>query len=409
MHNNGATIGLAPELTEGIAAARAGDIEKLRGWLEKGNNPNQYDADGWTALLWASVRGQAASVELLLDNNNLHPADITMAHQKSEGLAIHLAGHSGNVKTAEILLNSKPEHLNAVWNINGHAILLQAAFYGHLDLAEFLLEKGADTSITTARGLGPLELAAQFQNQAMVDLIKPYDSPKEAKATYYQNYLNRIAPIIPEEQKTTQQLSDELIQVIENGVKKAATKADAVQTTLETVNDLIVNRKAEVNRLGGPLQQPPLVVVATGNNGFPPSPDLTLLRNELTKYLLEHGADPALHEKHPMGVQTIIRAAVFNHLEILKMCGEYMTPQTLADAINEIPIVNGLTAMHDTVLRATMAAHDHFQGYLEQAQWFVEHGGRSDMEDFSGITQRNIAERAENTKVREQLLDVLTK
>ncbi len=406
MNNNSKTVGIAPVLSEGIAAARAGHVEELRGWLARGNDPNQYDADGWTALLWASVRGHAESVELLI-NNNMHPADVTLPHQKSEGLAIHLAGHSGDVKTAEKLLNRKPEHLNAVWDLNGHGILLQAAFYGHLDLAKFLLEKGADTSLTTARGLGPLEMAAQFQNQAMVDLIKPYDSPKEAKAAYYQGYLNRIAPIIPAEQKLTQQLSDELVKTIEDGIENAAIKSDSVQLTLNTVKDLIENRKAEVNRLGGALQQPPLITVATGNNGFPPNPDLTFLRNELTKYLLEHGADPAQHEKHPMGVQTIIRAAVFNHLDILKMCGEYMTPQELADAINEIPVVNGLTAMHDTVLRATMAADDRFQGYLEQARWFVEHGGRSDMKDFSGVTQRNIAERAENAEVRKQLLDVL--
>jgi hypothetical protein len=79
----------------------------------------------------------------------------------------------------------------------------------------------------------------------------------------------------------------------------------------------------------------------------------------------------------------------------------------LADAINEIPIVNGLTALHDTVLRATMAAPDHFEGYLNQARWFMQHGGRSDIEDFAGVTQRNIAERAETPDVRERLLKVL--
>ena len=108
-----------------------------------------------------------------------------------------------------------------------------------------------------------------------------------------------------------------------------------------------------------------------------------------------------------MGAQTIIRAAVFNHLEILKRCARYITPQQLADAINEVPVVNGLTALHDTVLRASTAAPDQLEGYLEQARWFVAHGGRSDMEDFSGRTQRNIAEHTQDPEVRRRLLAAL--
>jgi ankyrin repeat protein len=394
------------DISKAIAAARAGDVAKLRAWLQEGNNPNQYDPAGWTPLLWASVRGHADVVELLLDNKS-HPADTGMAHQKSGALPVHLAGHSGNVKTAEVLLDHQPDHLDAVWDLNGHAILLQAVFYGHLELTKVLLERGADTSITTARGLGPMELMAQFQNQTMMEAIKPYDSSKEAKAAYYKTYLEKIAPDIPEDQIGAQQLSDQLVSIIENGIKKAANDPGAVQATLDAIKDLIEVQKADVNRLGGPLQQPPLIVAITGNNGFPPNPDVARLRYELSKYLLEKGGDPTLHEKHPMGVQTIIRAAVFNHLDILKMCAQYLTPQKLADAINEVPVVNGLTAMHDTVLRATMAAPDRFEGYLAQARWFVRHGGRSDMEDFSGVTQRNIAERAKNPDVRQRLLDVL--
>ncbi len=108
-----------------------------------------------------------------------------------------------------------------------------------------------------------------------------------------------------------------------------------------------------------------------------------------------------------MGAQTIIRASVFNHLDILKMCAQYITPQQLMDAINEVPLVNGLTAMHDAVLRATMAAPDRFEGYLEQVRWFVAHGGRSDMEDYAGVTQRNIAEKTDKPEVRRRLLAVL--
>lgn len=394
---------LMATIDDGISAARSGDTARLRKWLDAGNDPNQYDSAGWTPLLWASVRGHADAVKLLLERG----ADSSIPHRESGGLAVHFAGHSGDVETSRLLLDKNPEHINAVWDINGHNILLQAAFYGHLDLAKFLVGKKQNFAITTARGLGPMDLARQFQNNAMMDILRPYDVPAEAKATYYQSYLKRIAPAIPPGQEKEQGLADKLVATIEGGLKKAATDPSAVQSTLDAVRRLVEKDGADVNRLGGPLSQPSLIVVATGNNGFPPNPNVASLRNQLAKYLLEKGANPALLERHPMAVQTIIRAAVFNHLEILKMCAERMTPKQMADAINEVPLVNALTAMHDTVLRASMAAPEQFEGYLNQIRFFVSHGGRSDMEDYRGVTQRNIAEMAKDPEVRRRLLAAL--
>jgi hypothetical protein len=180
-----------------------------------------------------------------------------------------------------------------------------------------------------------------------------------------------------------------------------------MDATLAAVKELVEARRADINRLGGPLQQPALMVVATGNNGFPPNPNVARLRNELARYLLERGADPSLREEHPMAVQTVIRAAVFNHIEILRLCAQHLSPQRMADAINEVPLVNGLTAMHDTVLRATMAAPEQFEGYLDQVRFLIAHGGRVDMEDYAGVTQRAIAERARDATTRQRLLDAL--
>jgi ankyrin repeat protein len=390
-------------ISPGIAAARAGQIEALTGWLAAGNDPNRYDPAGWTPLLWASARGHAAAVKLLIE----HGADPGMAHRESGALPIHLAGQSGDVETARALLDRRPDLLDAVLDVNGHTLLLQAAFYGHLDLARFALEQGADTAITTARGLGALELAAQFQNQPMVDLIRPFDKPASAKADYYRSYLARVAPHPAPSEAAQQALADELVRTIEDGLGRAANDSSAVDSTLAAVKDLVETRGADVNRLGGPLQQPALIVVATGNNGFPPNPNLAKLRNDLARYLLEHGADPTLRELHPMAVQTVIRAAVFNHLEILRMCAAHITSSQMADAINEVPLVNGLTAMHDTVLRGTMAAPEQFEGYLDQVRFLVGHGGRVDMEDYSGVTQRAIAERARDETTRQRLLDAL--
>ncbi len=391
---------------EAITAAKKNDVVALKKWLDSGNDPNRYDADGWSPLLWAAARGNIQSVKVLLDHKTA-PADPSMPHNFSKCLPIHLAGHSGSAAVADMLLAINPEFLDAVWDLNGHTVILQAVFYGHVELTRMLLSKGARTDITTARGLGPYDLASQFQNKTIMEIVRPFDSPAEKKAEYYRSYLKRIAPVVPPDQVEIQKLADEMIATIETGIKDAFSDGPAVDRTVGRINEMVETRKADVNRLGGPLSQPPLVAVSTGPNGFPADADVVRLRNSLAKYLLEHGADPTLHEVHPMGAQTIIRAAVFNHLEILKMSANYISSQQLTDAINEIPVVNGLTAMHDTVLRASMAAPDRVEGYMEQMRFFVSHGGRIDMEDFAGVTQRNIAEKIEDPDRRQRILKVL--
>jgi ankyrin repeat protein len=286
-------------------------------------------------------------------------------------------------------------------------VLLQAVFYGHRELARFLVQRGADTAITTARGLGPFDLAKQFEDQAMMAILAPHDSPTEAKAAYYARFLARIAPAVPPAEAAAQVLADRLAETIVQGLAAAGADPDSAPRSLAAVRALIETGGADVNRLAGPLQQPALIVAVTGNNGQPPKPAVAALRLDIARLLLDHGADPARHEMHPMGAQTVIRAAVFNHLDILKACGRVMTPAALADAINEYPVVNGLTALHDTVLRATMASPEHVAGYVEQARWFVQNGGRSDIEDFAGTTQRAIAERCEKPDVRAMLLEAL--
>ena len=93
-----------------------------------------------------------------------------------------------------------------------------------------------------------------------------------------------------------------------------------------------------------------------------------------------------------MGAHAIIRASVFGHLDILRLMGARLSASELAGALNEIPVVNGLTALHDAVLRASTAPEELLPRYLEQIRWEVSCGARSDIADFSGRTQHKYAE-----------------
>lgn len=402
----GGPSGQCQDISQAVQAARNGDIAALRRWLDAGGNPNQYDAEGWTPLLAACVRGRSEAAALLLGNRRF-PAMADLTFAASGALPIHFAGQSGDKDTAALILDAHPGSLNAVWNLNGHTLLLQAVFYGHLELARFALERGADTSITTARGLGAMELARQFQNQPMMDLILPHDSAEGDKKAYYQSFLKRIAPFVPRGETEKQAAADRLVQMITDGLAAAARDPGSVKASLGRIEDFVATGNVDVNRLGGALQQPPIVVAVTGDNGQPANPAVAEFREALVKLLLHRGADPTLNERHPMGVDAIIRAAVFNHLSILKAMGTAIGAEALTAALNERPSVNGLTALHDSVLRASTAGADRIDGYLEQIRWFVEKGARSDIPDFAGVTQRNIAERVADEKRKAQLLDAL--
>jgi hypothetical protein len=79
-----------------------------------------------------------------------------------------------------------------------------------------------------------MEFAQQFQNQAMMDLIRPYDRPREAKAAYYEALLRRFAPVTPPEEAAAQQAADRLVADPGRPADAAQDRA-AVETTLASV------------------------------------------------------------------------------------------------------------------------------------------------------------------------------
>ena len=66
-HGGAMPAGAMPAESPLIAAARAGDAERVAALLDQGADPRAASPDGTTALHWAARAGQAAAVEVLLD------------------------------------------------------------------------------------------------------------------------------------------------------------------------------------------------------------------------------------------------------------------------------------------------------------------------------------------------------
>jgi|GEM_PF-1167308 len=405
-----------------LKAVRRGANEVVRDWLRAGGDPNAYAPDGFNLFLAAAATGNTEVLRLLMLEGvgpktvdpGLPLKDPQRPDYNTNILAPHLATQNGDVNSTRLLLSRTPEQLHARMEVNGHTPLLQAAFYGHVELARSILEnlgsilpQGADIeeetrrlfSETTVRGLNATQFGRQFQNEALVAALEPFDTATtEAKEADTRALLEAIpgGPRNPEAGTPAQQASETVFNAITSGLAEVAgleepDRSAAVTRIIAELKDATGNPNFDPNRLAGELLQTPIIAAVTGTNA---NEGVARLRREVVDILLETGADPDKEEMYPMAVDAIIRAAVFNHFDILKRFEAVMTPEAMKQALNQKPAVNGLTALHDSVLRAATGS----AGYLEQIRWARGLGASPDIPDHTGRTQRDFAAAAFETE-----------
>jgi len=117
-----------------VAAVRAGDEEKVRQALLKGENPNQIDSSGRPLLMIAAMDGQIAVADALLKGGAV--ADAT--------------------------------------DREGYTSLIRAAERGDVDIADMLLKKNAKPNVQTRQGVTPLMVAARLGHAEVVRLLLAY-------------------------------------------------------------------------------------------------------------------------------------------------------------------------------------------------------------------------------------------
>jgi ankyrin repeat protein/beta-lactamase regulating signal transducer with metallopeptidase domain len=175
-------------------AACAGDLSKVKEFIEQGTAIDAKDEAGWTALFWAACAGRTEVAEFLIENG----ADINSDDGHGRSI-LHQAVHANAVKLVELLIsngagvNAKDKRANTPLHSNTHrdvAELLiargadinaknnsgQTPLYwasqrGNKDVAELLIDKGADINSKDNNGLAPLHLAARRGQKDMVEFL----------------------------------------------------------------------------------------------------------------------------------------------------------------------------------------------------------------------------------------------
>ena len=139
---------------------------KTRSTRQKGgDNVNAKDANGSTALIRASKKGQTEIVSMLLAAG----ADVN-AKEIYGNTALIVASGNGHKEIVAILLE-KGADVNIKSDFGGTALML-ASLRGHTEIVAKLLEKGADVNAENNYGQTALSLASLNGHTEIVKLLR---------------------------------------------------------------------------------------------------------------------------------------------------------------------------------------------------------------------------------------------
>ncbi len=134
------------DTTSFFDAIKAGDVETVRG--EAKGNPSLFAArteSGESPLLLATYYGKDSVIQALLESG-----------QQPD---LFEASALGQVERARTLAGSAPESVNAVSD-DGFTPLQLAAFFGHPEIVDLLLDNGADVQPASRNRMGVTALHA---------------------------------------------------------------------------------------------------------------------------------------------------------------------------------------------------------------------------------------------------------
>ncbi|MHC5073327.1 MAG: ankyrin repeat domain-containing protein [Planctomycetota bacterium] len=136
--------------------------------IDNGAGINIKDDFSWTPLHEAVVRGNKLGVQILVSKG----ADINMKNERGEN-ALHTAVQCASSDIIKILADTEQVELNAK-NNDGWTPLHFAAWSDRRDIAEILLESGAEINPKDNLNHTPLRTANRNGKTEMVELLSGY-------------------------------------------------------------------------------------------------------------------------------------------------------------------------------------------------------------------------------------------
>lgn len=167
-----------------IQAAYDGDEARVKYFLEQGANVNAVDAQGYTALIYASAYGYHNIMKMLIDKG------AKINEFKNDVNPVFAAVNNDNTKSLEILINARAD-VNKT-DSKGYTPLMLAAQENYHRTARYLLNKRAKIDTENYDGHTALSIAIQRNSKETIDVLLNAN-PKKSGYRHYSNSPLNIA------------------------------------------------------------------------------------------------------------------------------------------------------------------------------------------------------------------------
>jgi ankyrin repeat protein len=176
----------ADDRSELISVVRYGDREGLAALLKKGVDVNATEADGSTALMWASYRDDEESAALLIQAG----AHVNIANELG-ATALWAASMNGSAVMVGRLLQAGANPNLAL--IAGETPVMVASRSGSAGVVEQLLAKGANVNARGPRGQTALMWAVAQRHPDVVKVLLAHGADVQARSDEW-GYVQAVPP-----------------------------------------------------------------------------------------------------------------------------------------------------------------------------------------------------------------------
>jgi ankyrin repeat protein len=346
-------------VTEGetalMTASRTGNPDAVKILLDHGAAVDAKESwHGETALMWAAAEGHPEAIRMLIEHgasvearsNQNQWARQTTSEPREKWLPLGsltplmFAARQGCLECVKILADAKADI--SAGDPDGISVMVLAIINGHYDVADYLINKGANVNAADKTGRTALYSAVDFH-------MPPQD--------------NRPAP----------------------------REIDSSVPSFTLIQDLVAHG-ANVNAQLK-AQQPYRAKLDRGDDTMLTTGTTPLLRAakggdvEAVKFLLEHGADPKLATRS--GINPLMAAAGLGTKEE-DTTGRFKTEaqimETIGLCLTAGADVNAVDSRGQTALIGAAE-----KGYDKVIQFLADHGAKLDLKDKQGKTALDAA------------------
>ncbi len=134
-------------------ATKLGDLQLMKILVANGNNINELDDYGHTALIISALEGHLDCIKYLVTHN----ADVNTKDNEGQTL-LHISAEKGHLECIEYLIGNKDD-VNAK-DKKGQTPLHISVKEGHLECMKYLIENNADVNVKDKQSQTPLHKSA---------------------------------------------------------------------------------------------------------------------------------------------------------------------------------------------------------------------------------------------------------